>query len=226
MFLESSISKKIKPDQPAWLVALQNDLALITTQAAQRHWPGPTPRSGPYFNYRLEHVQQVEREALHLLQAIQGDPLTLLAMVWIHDRCKPQFDGGDHAAQAAAWTRENLAGLGFPAEKVEAVAYGVERHADPPGTLPADALEARLLWDADKLTRVGPLNIVGMLVAYPAFPEQRVTYTNMALLGLERLERARRLMNQFYFEPSRLLAKERYAQQKAFYEMLARDVEA
>lgn len=226
MFLDSSIRRIMKPDQPAWLVTLQNDLALITAQAAQRHWPGPTPRSGPYFNYRLEHVQQVEREALHLLPKTPADRLTVLAIVWIHERYKPQYEGDDHPAQAAAWTRDNLAGLGFPAERVETVAYAVEHHADPPGTLPESAHEARLVWDADKLASIGPLNIVGMMVSHPAFPEQRITYTNLALLGLEQLDKARRLVNQLYYEPARLLAKERYAQQKAFYEMFARDVEA
>lgn len=229
MVLDSSIRRITKPDQPAWLVALQNDLALITAQAAHEFWPGPSQNSGPYFNHRLEHVQQVEREALRMLEEPECQPASrdvVLAMVWIHDRYKPQFEGDDHALRAAAWTREHLAGLGFDAGLVESVAFGVEHHADPPGALPEEAREARLVWDADKLTKIGPLNIISRLVSHPAFPEQHVTYNSMALFGLERLEQSRRLVDHFYFESSRRLARERFAQQSAFYEMLARDVEA
>jgi hypothetical protein len=227
--VDASNRRAIKSDQAPWLVSLQNDMMLITAQAAQRHWPGPQPGSDPYFNYRFEHVQQVEREALNLLNEPDlqlADPEIVLAAVWIHDRYKPQYEGDDHARQAADWAREHLAGSGFPPGKVQAVVFAVEHHADPPGTLSESAIEARLVWDADKLTKIGPLNIISKLVSHPAYPEQNITYTGMALLGLEQLEKSRRLVDEFYFEASRALARVRFAQQKEFYEMLARDVDA
>ena len=226
MIMDGSIKRALSPDQPAWLTSLQNDMALLTHQDAQRHWSSPEMQAAPsYYNTQLEHIQQVERDALRLAAEIQADQDILLAAVWIHDRFRPNYEGDQHAEKSANWAREHLADLGFPAEKVPAVAYAVEHHTDPPGTIPESAVEARMLWDADKLARIGPLNIVAYLCGHPAFPEQRLTYSSLALLGLEKLEHSRRTVESLYFKPARALAHERYEHQKIFYKSLARDVD-
>lgn len=225
MFMDGSIKRTMKPNQAGWLTSLQNDMALLTNQDAQKHWGSPERQGAPYYNARLEHIQQVERDALRLAREIPADEDILLAAVWIHDRHRPAYEGDEHAADSARWARTNLAALGFPAEKVQAVAYAIEHHVDLPGAIPESALEARLLWDTDKLAKIGPLNIVAYLCSHPAFPDQRITYERLALLGLEKLERSRRLAESLYFELARSIARERYEQQKIFYESLARDVD-
>ncbi len=223
--MDGSIKRVLRPDQPAWLTRLQNDMALLTNEDAQKHWGRAERNGAPYYNARLEHIQQVERDALRLAQEISVDQDILLAAIWIHDRYRPQYEGDQHAEKSANWAREHLAELGFPAEKVEAVAIAILHHADPPGTIPEGAVAARLLWDADKLAKIGPLNIVSYLCSHPAFPEQRMTYSSLALLGLEKLERFRRLAESLYSTQARTLARERYEHQKIFYESLARDVD-
>jgi hypothetical protein len=223
MLIDSTVKRIMKPDQPAWLTSLQNDEALLTAQEASKIWPHPETKA-PYFNFRLEHVQQVERDALRINEYVKGDTDIILAAVWIHDRFQPQTENEKHAHQAADWAKENLAGLGFPDEKVPAVYLAVNRHCDPPGTIPAGDVEARVLWDADKLTRIGPLSIVSYMLAHSAFPEQKLSYSNIAVLGLERLERSRRLVDELYYPRSREMAIARFAQQKAFYEAFAQDV--
>lgn len=225
MIMDGSIKRTLHPDQPPWLTSLQNDMALLTNQDAKKHWGSPELQGAPYYNARLEHIQQVERDALRLMREIPADQDILLASVWIHDRFRPWYEGDQHAARSASWAREHLAGLGFPTEKVEAVVFAVEHHIDLPGEIPESAVEARLLWDADKLAKMGPLNIVSYLCSHPAFPEQKITYSSLALLGLEKLERSRRLAESLYFEVSRRIAHERYQHQKMFYESLARDVD-
>lgn len=226
MILDGSIKRITRPDRPGWLNSLQNDLALITNQEAQKYWSSPAAHGAPYFNYRLEHVQQVERDALRLFATTNAVEDILLAAVWLHDRFRPQYEGDQHAARAAAWANEHLSALGFPAEKTAAVAYAIEHHVDLPGAIPENAVEARILWDADKLTKIGPLNIVSYLCSHPAFPDQKITFSSLALLGLEKLERARRLAESLYFELAREIARERYERQKQFYESLATDVGA
>jgi uncharacterized protein len=226
MILDSSIKRITKPDQPGWLTSLQNDMALITNQDAQKHWGNPALRGAPYYNSRLEHIQQVERDALRLADDVSADQDILLAAVWIHDRFPPLYEGDEHPAKAANWARENLTALGFPTEKVETVAHAIERHTDPPGAIPESDVEARLLWDADKLAKMGSLNIVSYLCGHPAFPDQRITYSSLALIGLEKLERARRISDSLYFEHARQIAHNRYIHQKTFYESLAQDVDA
>jgi HD superfamily phosphodiesterase len=222
---DSSIRRTMKKDNPAWLTELQNEMALQTAQEAQKLWPHPETHAS-YFNYRLEHVQQVERDAFRILNEVKVDVDILLAAIWAHDLSISQAESPQHAHVAAEWVRANLAGLGFPARKVAAVAFAVERHADLPGTLPDKANEARVLWDADKLTRLGPLNIVNHILGHAAFPDSRITYAGIAVLGLEQLERSRRIVEDFYYQSSRQIGLQRYMQQKVFYEELAQDVDA
>jgi hypothetical protein len=225
MSIDSSIKRIMKPEQPEWLTGLQNDLALLTAQEAKKIWPHPETQA-PYFNYRLEHVQQVERDALRILEDVKADQDVLLAAIWSHDRFQTQFKNEKHAHQGAEWAKEHLAGMGFPEAKIDLVVFAIARHSDPPGAIPAGAVEARILWDADHLTRIGPLSIINYMLGHAAYPEQRMSYNNIALLGLEKLERSRRLVDEFYFQTSRQLALSRFQQQKAFYEAFAQDVQA
>ena len=208
----------------SWLARLRQDLARLTAEAARVHWPGPAPGSPPYFNYRLEHVRQVERHAQRLLASCGGDQEIVLAAVWLHDRFQPQFEGPEHAVRGAAWAHENLAALGFPAQKVEAVVFAVAHHSDPPGALPREAKEARILWDADKLAKVGPTEVAAFLCSAPAFADKEITFGGIARQGLATLKEAEARLGGFYFEASRHWAREAFAAQRAFYEALAREV--
>lgn len=76
-----------------WLIQLRNELKEITSQAAKEHWPGLLPDDEAYYNYRLEHVKHVERDAKRLMAVVGGDEDIVLASVWTHDRFQPQFEG-------------------------------------------------------------------------------------------------------------------------------------
>lgn len=139
-----------------WLEMLKKEMFEITRAAALEYYPAINGYTEPYYNLRHEHVKQVEREALKLLDVYNdADRDVVLASVWTHDRFKPQFTGHDHANKAADWVAENLESKGFPKEKVNAVEYAVRKHAGwEKGEL--DTLEARILWDADKISHYGP----------------------------------------------------------------------
>ena len=106
---------------PAWLVSLRRELVELTREPASTMWPVPPGCEGPYFNYRVEHVKQVERNALRILSHVEADTDVVLAAVWIHDRSQPLFWGERHGQQAAAWAESSLEARGFPAGKVAAV---------------------------------------------------------------------------------------------------------
>jgi HD superfamily phosphodiesterase len=139
---------------PDWLTQLQTDLLMISKGAARIHWPGISPESDPYYNYRFEHVKQVERDVHRLKAVVGGDTEILLASVWIHDRFQPQYEGNQHALRAAEWVQKHLASLGFPENKVDEVEYVVANHSNEPNKIPERRLEARILWDADKLSKI------------------------------------------------------------------------
>jgi len=210
---------------PDWLSRLRQDMTDLSTETACRLWPGPAPGSPPYFNYRLEHVRQVERNATRLLGEVGGDEDVVLAAVWLHDRFQPQFEGADHAARAAAWAGENLSALGFPAQKLAAVCHAVAHHSDDPGVISPEAHEARVLWDADKLAKVGPVEVVSFLCSVPAFGREEVTLGGLARRGLAGLGGGEALAASFYFESTRRRAREGVAAERAFYEALAREAD-
>jgi len=214
----------MKADPYKWLVRLQEDIYRLTSEAARLHWPGPDGSTEPYYNYRYEHIRQVEREALRLLEAEGGDAEILLAAVWIHDRYQPQYAGPpDHGARAANWANENLEGFGFPAVKVPEVCYAVANHSNPPGSLAGQAQEARMLWDADKLTKIGAFPVIVYLCGFPAFPDKVMTLQSIVDHGFWHLQRVSHLVENFYFERSRQRARLKLAAERAYYAALAEE---
>lgn len=208
---------------PDWLIHIRKELEKITGQLAVEIWPTPDGRC--YFNYRLEHVRQVERDARWLLQAVGGDEEVVLAAVWLHDRYQPQLAKPDHhAVLAADWVRDHLGETGFPVEKIEAVAYAVEKHSSVVSSLPEDAHDARVLWDADKLTKLGPLAFVNMVAVMPAFPEHAMNYGEIVRMAKDELARRKELVELFYFPNSRERAAQRIAAQEMFVHQMRKDL--
>jgi len=207
-----------------WLNALKTGMKEITLPLARKYWPGVSPDDEPYYNYRYQHVEQVDRDARKLLGAHGGDEDIVLASVWIHDRFKPQFEGEEHAVRAAAWADENLAGLGFPTEKVPAVVYAVSNHAVFGGKISPEHKEAQILWDADKLGKIGAIMVAYILCAGGAFPQTKINF-----FWLQRelhiwKERNKNLVNDFHLPLSRELGQKRYNILKAFCDALDEEV--
>lgn len=139
-----------------WLEKLKSEMLEISKTAAYDCFPPIGSHTEPYYNYRYEHIKQVEVEALKLVEVYkEADRDIVLSSVWIHDRYKPQFGGADHGDKAADWALENLENIGFPKDKVKAVEYAVRNHVGWEKT-PLDTLEAQILWDADKVAHQGP----------------------------------------------------------------------
>lgn len=146
-----------------WLENLKKKMWESTNQEALKNWPPFQGCSEPYFDLRYEHVKHVEKAALMLQKCHGGDMDIVLASVWSHDITK--FLDGDHAQTGSIWVLENLAGLGFPTEKVDAVTYAVSVHS---GWVISDikSTEGKILWDADKLAHFGPAWFMDTVFAY------------------------------------------------------------
>jgi uncharacterized protein len=106
------------------------------------------------FNYRWEHVTTVVTLALKLAELTGADAEIVEAAGWLHDVCK-YTDGNRHPEAGAAYAREFLPATGFPPEKVEAVAAAIADHMGLWRDEPLKVLESQVLWDADKLAKIG-----------------------------------------------------------------------
>jgi hypothetical protein len=158
------------------------------------------------------------------MELVGGDEEVILASVWIHDRFQPQYKDNNHPVEAEQWAREHLAALGFPEDKVEAVCYCVANHSNPPGVIPEDAQDARILWDADKLSKVGAVSIAAFICGIPAFPKKIMGFREIAQFGKDNTKKFTDFPDSFYFDISRIWAKERLEAQRDYYDDLASEV--
>lgn len=131
-----------------WQTAVQTVMKQATEQEKTRRYEGIAS-----FNYRWEHVQAVVKLALKLADLTGADRDIIEAAAWLHDIRK---DAGDfHPREGATFARQFLPTTNFPKEKIEAVARAIEDHMGLFLEKPLTNLESAVLWDADKLTKIG-----------------------------------------------------------------------
>ena len=107
----------------------------------------------PVFDYRWEHVKAVVPLAIKLAELIGADVEVVEAAAWLHDVKKGS--GNDHPEKGAAFARNLLPQTDFPADKIEAVAEAIAAHMGLYLKKPLTNLESQVLWDADKLAKLG-----------------------------------------------------------------------
>jgi uncharacterized protein len=109
------------------------------------------------------HLDRVWRNAQALLKAQaadepQADALVVLAACYL-----PKNDPARATAsrRSALLARERLPALGFPLEKLDALAHAIEAHSFSAGIAPA-TLEAKIVQDADRLDGLGAVGLARM----------------------------------------------------------------
>lgn len=109
----------------------------------------------------FEHILRVMHLAERIARMEGADRAVVRAAALLHDVRRGE---NDHAAASAAFARRWLSEQGAPPEFIEAVAHAIEAHRFRE-TRAARTLEARALFDADKLDALG---IIGLarLFAY------------------------------------------------------------
>ncbi|HEY1226754.1 MAG TPA: HD domain-containing protein [Ramlibacter sp.] len=111
------------------------------------------------------HLDRVWRNARALLaDHPDADALVVLAACYLHDLVNlPQNDPARATAsrRSAELARERLAALGFPADKLDAVAHAIEAHSFSAAIVPR-TLEAQIVQDADRLDGLGAVGLARM----------------------------------------------------------------
>lgn len=193
--------------QRPWREAVRQAAAEQAEAEARRAWqvdPGePIP-----FEHRWEHVRQVVSLALWLAGETGADREVVEAAAWLHDVRKQE---PKHAKAGALAAQVILAETDFPREKIAAVADAISKHEGmvrPASAAPLTPLEAAVLWDADKLTKIGVqaliFNLSTVHAANHTLDERRMD--NLAFVK-KTLGRTVASMNT---APARALAEARY----------------
>lgn len=132
-----------------WREAARQAMLEATIQEAIKRYGTAEP---PY-NYRWEHVTAVVTLAVKLAELTGADVEVVEAAGWLHDIAKGHK--ANHPVVGADFVREFLPQTNFPPEKIERVAQAILVHMGLWREEPLTDLEAMVLWDADKLSKIG-----------------------------------------------------------------------
>jgi len=125
----------------------------------------------------FDHILRVYRLAERIGRAEGADMEILLAAVLLHDAADAAPDGeGDrpsHHLASAEFARNVLLAEGWPGPRIEAVLHCIRAHRFR-GTEAPQTLEAKILFDCDKLDVTGAIG-VGRTVAYAALAGRPLT---------------------------------------------------
>lgn len=113
--------------------------------------------------HNMDHVDRVYNLCLNLAEGLDVDLDVLRAAALLHDIARIREDDDpsgrtDHALVGAGMAARILNDIGFPEEKIEHVRECIVSHRFRTGNGP-QSLEARILFDADKLDIVGAIGI-------------------------------------------------------------------
>ncbi len=170
----------------------------------------------PRFDYRWEHLLAVVRLCERLGRQLGADMEVLIAAAWLHDIVKSHsVEQGEvsDAELAAEEARAFLLTTDFPPSKVDAVADAIRVHEGLYKDYTLEQPEAAILWDADKLSKLGATYLVHSLCIRPAFDPifaGKPTDTELVLRSTDRwLGIGERIAASMNTEPGRIEAARR-----------------
>jgi uncharacterized protein len=115
----------------------------------------------------FDHVLRVARLATQIAEAEGADAVVVRLAALLHDVPVPAASGArqDHHLAAAAFARDWLAPRGLGTDRTANVVHAIEAHRFRGHGITPQTLEAKCLYDADKLDSIGASG-VGRVFAY------------------------------------------------------------
>ena len=207
-------------------------MTLVTEDEAHEYYRGA--ESGHDF----DHVQRVCALAERLARAEGADLEIVRTAALLHDIARADEDAagsGDHAQMAAERARALLIGRGTPTDRADAIAHAIAAHRFRGSTLP-QSLEAKVLFDADKLDSIGAIGIArayaisGVLnqrlwseIAEDTVATRDQHNSNHTAVA-EFIVKLSKVRDRVYTAAARRIAEERHAYMADFFARLGREV--
>lgn len=113
----------------------------------------------------FDHVLRVYHMAERLAREVGADVEIVRAAALLHDAEGSATEGGDegrldHHEDSARFARQVLKAEGWPEARIEAVEHCIRAHRFRAQQEPPKSLEAKVLFDADKLDVLGAIGVV------------------------------------------------------------------
>jgi uncharacterized protein len=183
-----------------------------------------------------DHTERVLRLCLRIGRKEKADLEVLRLAAVLHDIGREEEDRSNgrvcHGARGATMAAEILARHGVGLEKIARVAHCIETHRFR-GRRPPQSLEAKVLFDADKLDSIGAVGIgraflfageVGARLHDPAIDvEKTKPYTRDDTAYREFLVKLSRVKDRMFTREGKRIARERHRFMAAFFERLNRE---
>jgi uncharacterized protein len=221
---------------------------LLSIEKARTWYPGFDPVHG------FDHVMRVYRLAERLAQAEGADWKIVQAAVLLHDAHGAVQDdfinaGGEnlnhpennrqvHHQASAEFAGRVLAAEGWTEETIQAVKHAIRAHRFRDDQEKPQTLEAKILFDADKLDAIGAIG-VARAVAYaaragqPAFAEASTRFIESGVgqpgephsAYHEYLFKLRHLQDRLHTPSARKIAAERHQFMTEFFSRLEQEIQ-
>ncbi|MHA1770224.1 MAG: HD domain-containing protein [Candidatus Thorarchaeota archaeon] len=135
-----------------------------THEEALKEWIAVVDiKAVPPYNYRGDHVKQVVATARFLATQTGADINIVTIAAWLHDIAKPGLGNRvseDHGIAGAKIAANLLTSEGFPEDVIERVGNAISKHVGLTLAKPLDSIEAQVLWEADKLVKLGSIGFI------------------------------------------------------------------
>jgi uncharacterized protein len=186
----------------------------------------------------FEHVLRVLMLAEHIARAEHADGEIVRAAALLHDIARADEDNhhaGDHAQLAAERARAILLARGVAPARADAIAHAIAAHRFR-GAVAPQTLEARVLFDADKLDSIGAIGVARAYAIAGALNQRlwgAVTPDTLATRDQHNSDhtpvaefavKLSQVRARMYTPTGRALAEERHAFMRDFFARLEREV--
>ena len=116
--------------------------------------------------HATDHIHRVWARCLKIGQELDADFIVLVAATYLHDLGRHYINDKVHGALNAELAEPVLERIGFPVEKREAVLHAIRVHDVSAKPQDRKTVEARILYDCDKLETMGVIGVLRYIVHF------------------------------------------------------------
>lgn len=145
---------------------LQMILKSRTSEFARTEWIQTQENEDrPLFDYRYDHVSEVVRIAKYLAKESDAEMDVVIMASWLHDIAKPGMSGvPNHGKTSADIARQILIEFGIELNIINEVCDVIIKHVGLTLEKPLSPIEAQVVWEADKITKLGASGFIHFII--------------------------------------------------------------
>lgn len=165
------------------------------------------------------HIVEVVRYARELAGTTAADKEIVTLAAYFHDISRVEFGAAEHNIRSAQMARQWLDERGYPADRTQRVVDAIVAHMRPApeSQREAVALEARIVYDADKIGRAMGMGLLAALVRLGGdVPWHELSYEALAETLRKGRQATQEVYDSLYTQAAREMARPGYEHAMAF----------